>query len=135
MNRKHTGKGKKGKKGQVRTDTETRVYSPKEGEQLAIVIRILGGNHLECMCAIDAHTTKRKVIRIPGKIRRRVWVRSGDLVVIDPWHDVSEQDKGDLIHRYRPVEITRLARNKRWLPILGILQVEIPEQLGPNFRR
>lgn len=138
MNRKHTGKGKgkgKGKKGNFSSDTETRVYSPKEGEQLGVVMRILGGNHLECMCAEDANTTKRKVIRIPGKIRRRVWVRTGDLVVVEPWHDMSEQDKGDLIHRYRPVEITRLARNKRWLPILEVLQVEIPEQIGPDFQR
>ena len=125
------GKGKKGK-GNQDPGVETRIYTPQEGQSLAVVIRILGGNHLECMCAEEDGTTNRRVIRIPGKIRRRVWVRVGDLVVIEGWHDLSADDKGDLIYRYKPTEITRLARIKKFQKDLDVLQVDVPEQTGPD---
>ena len=128
---KTNGKGK-GNSGDGAVQ-ETRIYTPIEGQNLAVVIRILGGNHLECMVSESDGTTNRRVIRIPGKIRRRVWVRVGDLVVIEGWHDLSEKDKGDLIYRYKPTEITRLARIKRFQKDLDVLQVDIPEQTGPEI--
>lgn len=116
------GKGKT--RGQPAPTGDSRVYMPREGQILGVVIRILGGNHIEVMSADNI----RRTIRIPGKIRRRVWVRANDVVVVEPWHDVSEDNKGDLIYRYRPTEIIRLARNKRFLTDLENLGVEIPKQ-------
>ena len=120
-------KSKRGNKSRPRsrgkstiTGTEQiRVYQPQEGELLGVVIRILGGNHIEVMSS-DGF---RRTIRIPGKIRRRVWVRSNDLVVIEPWYGMKETEKGDLKYRYRPTEITRLARNRRYLTDLEKLKV------------
>jgi translation initiation factor 1A len=129
---KNKRKRSRGPKGPV-TEGESRVYQPKLGEILGVVIRILGGNHIEVMSA-DGY---RRTIRIPGKIRRRVWVKANDLVVIEPWYGMDEIKKGDLKYRYRPTEIIRLARNRRYIADLEKLQVTIPkiEEFQGGFSR
>ncbi len=87
---------------------EFRVRRPQraKGEIFGIIIRILSGTHLEVVCEDE----KVRVARIPGKFRRRRWLRRGDLVVVEPWYGLDEDEKCDLIHRYRPNQVKTLKK-------------------------
>lgn len=80
-----------------------RVRRPEEGIIFGIVLRMLGGNHIEVQCADGV----KRMVRIPGKIRRRQWVRIGDVVAVEPWYGMDET-KADLKRRYKGNEIRAL---------------------------
>jgi translation initiation factor 1A len=82
-----------------------RVRRPPEGIIFGIVLRMLGGNHIEAQCADGV----KRMVRIPGKIRRRQWVRVGDVVAVEPWYGMDET-KADLKARYKANEIRALER-------------------------
>ena len=73
----------------------TSVKLPKEGEMLGIVIRNMSGGRL----LVECKDGKERMSRIPGKIRRFIWVRDGDIVIIAPWK-IGGDKKGDIVWRY-----------------------------------
>lgn len=77
-----------------------RLPDAKTGEVLGQVMQTLGGGLLLVRC-MDGHTRK---INIPGKYRRRMWTRLGDIVIIIPQFGMDETGKGTLEHRYRQNE-------------------------------
>ena len=50
----------------------------QEGEMYGQVIKLVGSDHLVVKCADG----KTRLGRIRGKIRRRVWIRLGDIVLL-----------------------------------------------------
>ena len=46
--------------------------------------------------------------RIPGKMRRRQWVRDGDLIIVWPWD--FQDAKADVKHRYTKTQALYLSR-------------------------
>jgi len=96
-----------------------RVRRPPEGIIFGVVLRMLGGNHIEAQCADGV----KRMIRIPGKIRRRQWVRIGDVVAIEPWYGMDET-KADLKRRYKANEVRALEK-RGWLRGLEELLVEV----------
>ena len=68
-----------------------------KGEVLGQVIQTLGGGLLLVRC-MDGFTRK---INIPGKYRKRMWTRVGDVIIIIPQFGLHPEEKGDLEHRYR----------------------------------
>jgi translation initiation factor 1A len=61
---------------------------------------------------------KRRMGRIPGKMRRRMWVRENDLLIIVPW---SFQDsKADVKFRYTATQSANLKRQDLIPEILDI---------------
>ena len=63
-------------------------------EMFALAEQILGGRRVSVLCA-DGET---RMARIPGKMRRRQWVREGDLIIVWPWD--FQDAKADVKHRY-----------------------------------
>jgi len=49
------------------------------------------------------------VCRIPGRFKRRVWVKPGNVVLLKPW-DVQADERGDIIWRYSPAQVNWLLR-------------------------
>lgn len=72
-----------------------RTRLPKEGELLGIVELMLGSDKLRVPCSDG----KERIVRIPGKMRKRVWIRVGDLILIQPWKVMSDR-RADVIWRY-----------------------------------
>ncbi len=68
---------------------------PKEGEILGVVIGTLGGGRVMVQCK----DSKERICRIPGKIRRFIWVRDNDIVIIVPW-EIGGDKKADIVWRY-----------------------------------
>ncbi|MFX0102825.1 MAG: translation initiation factor eIF-1A [Candidatus Hodarchaeota archaeon] len=81
-----------------------RIPSKADGEVLAIVTQILGNDRMRLRCADG----KERLGRIRGKIKKRMWVRLGDLVLISPWE--FQDDRCDIIWRYRQTESAWLER-------------------------
>jgi len=82
-----------------------KIRFPKPDEQWAVVQEMSGGSRFRALCA-DGHT---RMIRIGGKLKKRMWVRERDLVIVRPWVIQSEQ-KADLVYRYMPTERNRILR-------------------------
>ena len=73
-------------------------------EMFAIADTILGGRRVRVVCA-DGET---RLARIPGKMRRRQWVREGDLIVVQPWD--FQDAKADVKKRYSKTQSLYLSR-------------------------
>jgi len=46
---------------------------------------------------------KTRVCRIPGRLKRKLWVRDGDILLIEPW-ELGGDDKGDVVFKYKPLQ-------------------------------
>jgi len=68
---------------------------PGEGQMLGIVTQMLGYDRLMVKCG-DGH---ERVCRIRGKMKRRVWIKIGDVVLMAPW-DFQTDSRGDILWRY-----------------------------------
>ena len=55
---------------------------------------MLGSNHIKVRCS-DGVT---RLGRIKGKIKKRVWIREGDILIVIPWE--FQDDKCDIVYRY-----------------------------------
>lgn len=88
-----------------------RVKLPRQGEVLGTVTGIMGGGRMTVLCTDG----KERMGRIPGKLKRRIWVREGDAVIVRPW-EIEGDKKGDVIWRYHPNE-------RKWLQDKGYLKV------------
>lgn len=83
---------------------------PGDGQVLGIVTQMLGYDRLLVKC-IDGH---ERLCRIRGKMKRRVWIKSGDTVLVAPWD--FQQSRGDIIWRYTDSQTG-------WLKVHGHLSV------------
>ncbi len=113
-------KGKKGKGQEEPVITRVKFPSKKLGEMFGIVVDILGGDRMRVFCEDGKH----RMGRIRGKIKKRVWIRRGDLVIVNPWEWATEsQDKlgkCEISWRYTRAEISWLERNNKVPEILDI---------------
>ena len=76
----------------------------KVNEMFAIADEILGGRRIRAVCEDGLS----RISRIPGKMRRRQWVREGDLIVIQPWD--FQDEKANVCMRYTKTQSLYLSR-------------------------
>ncbi len=76
----------------------------KVNEMFAIADQILGGRRVKAVCE-DGDS---RLARIPGKMRRRQWVREGDLIVVQPWD--FQDEKANVCMRYTKTQSLYLSR-------------------------
>lgn len=91
----------------VRVPNEISDHTGVPKEMYALAEQMLGGRRLDVLCA-DGIIRRG---RIPGKMRRRQWVREGDLVIFKP-HDFLKppRKEGDVVHRYTKTQSLYLSR-------------------------
>ena len=79
---------------------------PKEikREMFAIADQLLGASKIRVMCA-DGQS---RMGRIRGKLKKRMWIREGDLLIIRPWE--FQDEKADIVYRYTRTQASNLAR-------------------------
>jgi len=88
------------------------ILVPAGSDVMGIAIKMLGGDHILVKC----QDGKQRICRVRGKLKRRVWIRKGDIVLVSPW-DFQSDVKGDIIWRYK--------RNQsEWLMRKGYLRRE-----------
>lgn len=105
--------------------TRVKFPSRRKGEMFARVIDIYGNDRMRVFCEDGKH----RIGRIRGKIKKRVWIRKGDLVIVNPWDWESEMEdklgKAEITWRYRKNEISWLNRNHKIPDILDINNIPI----------
>jgi translation initiation factor 1A len=94
-------------------DQDFRVRKPKQNEVLGIVDAMLGTNKLRVVCQDD----KIRTCRIPGRMRKRIWIREGDVVLVEPWQ-IQGDKSGDIILKYTDTQVG-------WLRRKGILKMNL----------
>lgn len=85
-----------------------RVRLPKGEEVIGTIEQRLGGNKMMVNCSDG----KNRNCRVPGRLKRALWLRPGDAVIVQPWE--LDKDKGDIIFKYKPNHIEWL-KKKGWL--------------------
>ncbi|MEM5793144.1 MAG: translation initiation factor eIF-1A [Candidatus Aenigmatarchaeota archaeon] len=99
------------KKPEITQEEEiSRIKKPEQGEIYARVDMMLGSDKLRVSC----DDGKERIARIPGKLRKRVWIRVGDIILIKPW-DVQSDSRCDVTWRYTPTQA-------KWLREKGFLK-------------
>ena len=83
----------------------TRIRIPRGREVLGLVEMMVGGDKLRVKC----DDGNNRICRIPGRMRKRVWIRVGDLVLIEPW-DAQSEERGDVVFRYTSTQANWLRR-------------------------
>jgi len=79
---------------------------PSENDVLGIAIKLLGYDRILVKCQ-DGH---ERLCRIRGKMKRRVWIRVGDVVLVSPW-DFQSDKRGDIFWRYTRSQAEWLRKN------------------------
>jgi translation initiation factor 1A len=91
--------------------TPIRVRLPRGKEVIGIIEQRLGGNKMSVNC-LDGKTRN---CRVPGRLKRKLWLRPDDVVIIEPWE--LDDSRGDVIFKYRTNQI-------EWLKKKGYLKSE-----------
>jgi len=79
-------------------------YKPR-GEMYALVKEMVGGSRVNVFC----EDGKTRVGRIIGKMKKKVWIRPNDLLIVVPW-TVQTDQKCDVIYRYIMPEKEKLKK-------------------------
>jgi len=101
---KNKGKGGKNRRrGKNENDNEKReLVFKEEGQEYAQVLRMLGNGRLSAYC-FDGTT---RMAHIRGKLRKKVWVNQGDIILLSI-RDFQDE-KGDVILKYNSDEARSL---------------------------
>ena len=84
---------------------------PTANDVLGIAVKLLGFDRV----LVKYQNGHERLCRIRGKMKRRVWIRQGDLVLVSPW-DFQSDKRGDIIWRYKKNQAEWL-RKKGYLAI------------------
>ncbi len=97
------------KSNDVPEDGIIRVKLPRGNQTLGILEQRLGGSRMRVKC-LDGKT---RICRIPGRMKRFLWVRDGDIVLVEPW-ELGGDEKGDVLFKYKRNQVDVL-RKKGYL--------------------
>ncbi|CAM9693746.1 unnamed protein product, partial [Ectocarpus sp. 12 AP-2014] len=97
--------GKNRRRGKNENEETKRELEFKEaGQEYAQVVRMLGNGRAECYC-YDGVT---RLGHIRGKMRKKVWVSAGDIVLVGKRDYQDDKASVDIIHRYNADEARNL---------------------------
>ncbi len=82
-----------------------RIHLPRGKQCLGILEQRLGGSRMSVRC-LDG---KKRICRIPGRLKRNLWVREGNIVIVEPW-ECSGDERGDVVYKYTNTQVTFLKK-------------------------
>jgi len=100
-----------GKKKVLTEEELSEMMLPSANDVLGVAVKLLGFDRVLVKC----QDGNERLCRIRGKMKRRVWIRQGDVVLVSPW-DFQSDKRGDLIWRYTKAQAETL-RRKGYLTI------------------
>ena len=99
-------------KRQVKNESALKeIRLPEEGEMFGRVIKMMGGENVMVKCTDNVARRGR----IRGKLKRRVWIRDNDVVIIAPW-EFGKEERGDILWRYTLPQVQWLKQEK-YIPL------------------
>ena len=76
---------------------------PHDNEVIGRVIKIAGASKF----MVRGTDGNERLCSIPGRLRRRFWIKEGDTVIVKPWV-VQTNERGDIIWRYSVMDMGKL---------------------------
>jgi translation initiation factor 1A len=80
------------------------------GEVFAVANQLLGAARIRVLC----EDSVSRMGRITGKLKKKMWIREGDLLIVRPWG--FQEGKADILFRYSRTQAAYLSR-RRLLPV------------------
>lgn len=90
-----------------------RVRLPRGREVLGILEQRLGASRMMVRC-LDG---KSRNCRVPGRLKRKLWLREGDVILVEPWQ--FDDKKADILFKYTPAAVNWLKRKGYLKDITG----------------
>lgn len=84
------------------------------GEIFGIANQLLGAARIRVMCEDNVS----RMGRITGKMKKKMWIREGDLLIVRPWG--FQEGKGDILFRYSRTQATYLSRRNLLPPSIDL---------------
>lgn len=75
-----------------------------EGQMFAVANKMLGGGRVKIM----GEDGESRMGRIPGRLKKRMWIREGDLLIVKPWD--FQDEKADIEYRYTQTQVNNLKK-------------------------
>jgi translation initiation factor 1A len=94
---------KMGKRKIINEENLENMLLPSKNDVLGIATKMLGFDRIMVKC----QDGKERLCRVRGKLKRRVWIRNGDIVLVSPW-DFQSDTRGDIFWRYRKNQTEQL---------------------------
>ena len=95
-----------GKKKVISEEELSEMVLPTPNDVLGVAVKLLGFDRVLVKC----QDGNERLCRIRGKMKRRVWIREGDVVLVSPW-DFQSDKRGDVIWRYTHSQAEWLRKN------------------------
>jgi len=94
-------------KRKVKSEEELKItVLPVANDIMGVAEKMLGFDRILVRC----QDGKERICRIRGKMKRRMWIRQGDIVLVSPW-DFQSDKRGDIIWRYKRNQVGWLRKN------------------------
>lgn len=93
----------------------------QRGEVFGIASQLLGAARIRVLC----EDSESRMGRITGKMKKKMWIREGDLLIIRPWG--FQAGKADILFRYSRTQSQYLSR-RNLLPASMDLFQETPTE-------
>jgi translation initiation factor 1A len=100
-----------GKRKVINEESLENMMFPTANDVLGTATKLLGFDRIMVKC----QDGKERLCRIRGKMKRRVWIRDGDIVIVSPWEFQTDK-RGDVVWRYTHAQAETL-RRKGYLTI------------------
>ena len=84
----------------------TKARLPRGREVIGLIDTRLGGNKMMVTC-LDGISRNS---RVPGRLKRKLWLRPRDVVLVEPWE--LDSKRGDIVFKYNPSQVLWLRKNK-----------------------
>ena len=98
---KNKGRGGKNyRRGKNDNESKRALVLKEDGMDYAHVVKMLGNGRLQCLCLGDG---KMRLAHIRGKLKKKVWITSGDIILI-ALRDFQDE-KCDAVYKFFPEEV------------------------------
>jgi len=77
-------------------EQKIRIRLPRQGQFVGLIDQRVGGSRMLVKCS-DGKIRNCKVL---GKLRRTLWLREGDYVLVEPWE--FDDEKATIVFKYNP---------------------------------
>ncbi|MGC8568134.1 MAG: translation initiation factor eIF-1A [Candidatus Micrarchaeia archaeon] len=84
-------------------EEEHKLKLPGPGEYVGVVTKIVGATRFVVKC----NDKNERICIIPGRLRRKFWIKEKDIVLVKPW-EVQSNERGNIIWRYSLMDINKL---------------------------
>ena len=94
------------------------------GEVFGIASQLLGAARIRVMCEDNVS----RMGRITGKMKKKMWIREGDLLILRPWG--FQEGKTDILFRYSRTQAQYLSRRNLLPPSMNLFST--PDTPAPE---